>query len=197
MKYVIIFQIILLCVQTGLYFGIQKFEGPAHDVSCKLDKRIPYWPYSVFIYVLWFPLIAIFPLCVYWHDQIIYWVYISAISTDILISIIVYVIYPSSFERPDPPNGLIGIVMNIVYKCDYKGKNCMPSMHCSMCFIIIFVSYMCWEYNILLYSGFITLSILIVLSTVLTKQHVIIDVITGLLAAILSMFASLVMCGLN
>ena len=83
MIYAVIFQAILLLVQTGLYFGIQKFEGPAHDVSCSIDKKIPYWPYSVFIYVLWFPLIAVFPLCLYSHSMDIYWIYIISIVEDI------------------------------------------------------------------------------------------------------------------
>lgn len=186
MIYAVIFQAILLLVQTGLYFGIQKFEGPAHDVSCSIDKKIPYWPYSVFIYVLWFPLIAVFPLCLYSHSMDIYWIYIISIVEDILISITIYMIYPSSFERPLPPEGFIGRIMSIVYKCDYKGKNCMPSMHCSMCFIIIFISSASFRYNEPLYVSFAMVSALIVLSTVLTKQHVIIDVITGLIVAVIA-----------
>ena len=189
---VILFQIVLLICQTVLYFGIQKFEGPAHDVSCRLDKKIPYWPYSVFVYVLWYPMIAVFPLFVYWHSVELYWIYIIAIAVDIIISIVSYVIYPSSFQRPVPPEGFMGWVMRIVYRCDYKGKNCMPSMHCSMCFIIIFISAVCIQYNFNLYCGFLVLSVLIVISTVLTKQHVIIDVITGLLAAMLSIGISLI-----
>lgn len=181
-----IVQIILLSVQTLLYFGIQKFEGPAHDVSSRWDAKIPYWPPSVFVYILWFPLIAVFPLCLYWYSWEIYQTYLAAVIIDILISLTVYMLYPSSFRRPNPPDGFVGWVMKIVYRCDYKGKNCMPSMHCSMCFIIVFFSLGCMGYHVVLYSGALLLAVLIVLSTVLTKQHVIIDVLTAFLVAMLA-----------
>ncbi|MGN0658809.1 MAG: hypothetical protein ACI4LA_04305 [Emergencia sp.] len=183
----IILQIILLAFQALLYFGLQKFEGPAHDVSCSLDEKIPYRPYSIFVYILWFPMIFFFPLCLYYHARGLYTIYIISIIADILMSTAVYMIYPSTFERPKTPDGFIGWVMGIVYRCDYKGKNCMPSMHCSMCFIIIFAAAVSMDCCPPLYAGFLVLSVLIVISTLLTKQHVIIDVVTGLFAAAVSL----------
>ncbi len=183
---IILFQAALLLCQTILYFGIQKFEGPAHDVSSSFDKKIPYLPYSIFIYVLWFPMIAVYPLCLYIHSNAIYTIYIISIIADIIISTLIYMIYPSSFTRPEPPDSFIGKIMRLVLRCDYKGKNCMPSMHCSMCFIIMFTAYMSAGFQPLLYTGFALLALMIVISTVFTKQHVIIDVITGFLTAALS-----------
>lgn len=188
---IIIFQAALLACQTILYFGIQKFEGPAHDVSSRLDKKIPYLPHSIFIYVLWFPMIAFYPLCLWVHSAEIYKIYIASIITDIIISTAIYILYPSSFTRPKPPDGFIGKIMRLVLRCDYKGKNCMPSMHCSMCFIVIFTAYMCSAFQPPLYAAFALLAVLIIMSTVLTKQHVIIDVITGFLAATVS-FATVI-----
>jgi len=183
---VVIFQIILLMVQGILYLGVQKLEGPAHDVSSKLDQKIPLWTPSVLIYVLWFPLIAIFPLCLYVDDPEQYVWYIATIIVDILLSSIVYLAYPSSFQRPIPPDTITGRILSILYVCNYQGKNCMPSMHCSMCFIIAFFAMLCMPGNMMLYIGFLILALMIVVSTVLTKQHVIIDVITGLMVAVVS-----------
>lgn len=186
MKNAIIFQTVLLMFQGLLYLGVQKFEGPAHDVKCRLDDRIPFWQPGVFVYVLWYPLIAVFPLFLFDGNRELYVLYILSIIVDIVISSIVYLAYPTSFQRPEPSKKGAGKLVSILHVCNYKGKNCMPSMHCSMCFIIAFFSALCVSEQVLLYGGFFLLSMAIIASTVLTKQHVIIDVITGLLAAVLS-----------
>ena len=59
---IIIIQIVLLCVQAVLYFGIQILEGPAHNVETALDSKIPYFPPALFFYVLLFP--GSFPVAV-------------------------------------------------------------------------------------------------------------------------------------
>lgn len=191
----VIVQIFLLAFQCILYLGVQKIEGPAHDVKHRLDDKIPFWTPSVLIYVLWYPMIAIFPLCLYASAHEMYTLYISAILIDILLSSIVYLIYPSSFQRPMPPDTITGRIVAILYVCNYKGKNCMPSMHCSMCFIIAFFAILGMPGNGVLYAGFLILALLIVISTVLTKQHVIIDVVTGLLMAILAIGIAMLLKG--
>jgi len=196
MKHAIIFQTVLLICQGVLYLGIQKFEGPAHDVSSKLDQKIPLWTPSVLVYVLWYPLIAIFPLCLYADAPEQYVWYIAAIIVDIFLSSIVYLVYPASFERPIPPDTVTGRILSILYVCNYKGKNCMPSMHCSMCFIIAFFAMLCIPGNVMLYAGFLLLALMIVVSTVLTKQHVIIDVITGLMVAVVAVGVGMWLKGL-
>ncbi len=186
MKNAIIFQTFLLICQGVLYLGIQKFEGPAHDVKCRIDDKIPFWQPGVFIYVLWFPMIAVFPLFLFKENQSLYVLYILSMIADIVISSIVYLTYPTSFQRPAPSSQGAGKLLSILHVCNYKGKNCMPSMHCSMCFIIAFFSVLSISEHVALYAGFVLLAMAIIASTVLTKQHVIIDVITGLLAAVLS-----------
>lgn len=154
-----------------------------------IDEKIPYTPQFIVIYILWYPMIAFFPVLLYYCSASGYAVYMVAITTDILISLAVYLVYPSSFERPAPPDGFWGWIMRIVYRCDYKGKNCMPSMHCSMCFIIIAFSVSVKGIPLWMRMVFSIISVLIVFSTVFTKQHVIIDVITAALLAAVCCFA--------
>ena len=69
---VVITQIILLTAQAVLYFGIQPFEGPAHDMSTRVDKKIPFIPWTIFIYILWFPLITFFPMMIHHFSSALY-----------------------------------------------------------------------------------------------------------------------------
>ena len=188
-------QVILLSIQGLLYLGVQKLEGPAHDVSCRLDEKIPFWTPGILIYVLWFPLIAIFPLTLFAVDQECYISYMMAIIVDIVLSCIVYLAYPSSFQRPVPPDSFTGKIVAILYHLDYTGKNCMPSMHCSMCFIIMYFALQVMGTATGLYVAFFILAVLIVISTVLTKQHVIIDVVTGFIAAVIAIGIALLVKG--
>ncbi len=187
---VVIFQAGLLFVQTILYLGIQKFEGPAHDMKRDIDNKIPLVPQWIFIYVLWFPLIAIFPLGLYWWNVSVYKLYIAAVLVDLVISLTIYMAYPTSFERPKPPTDSFGgKALSLMYVADYKGKNCMPSLHCSMCYIIIVTSFMCTPMPLVLRLAACTLSVLIVCATVLTKQHVLVDMIAAVPVAVISCIA--------
>lgn len=181
----ILLQVIMLGAQLITYFGVQKIEGEAHNIEMHIDKKIAYIPQFVFVYITWFPLIAVFPIALYFWDSYQVSIYVSAIMLDILISTVIYFAYPTSFTRPSPPaKGFTGWVMRTVYKCDYKGKNCMPSMHCSFCFIIIMTVLTAvnvpWWFIIIV----CVLALAIVVSTVFTKQHVLIDMITALPLAI-------------
>lgn len=180
----------LLIFQSVTYFGVQKLEGPAHDVKISADERIPYRPAFIFIYVLWYPMIAFFPMVLYCYSPGGFAEYMVMIILDILISLLIYMVYPTSFERPEPDDGFLGRIMTIVYRCDYKGKNCMPSMHCSMCFIIMFSALSCSRMDIWLQIPVCVLAALIVVSTVMTKQHVIVDVAAAFALALVCCMAS-------
>lgn len=189
----VITQVILLSVQALLYFGIQVFEGPAHKIYTKLDEKIPYVPQTIFIYALWFPLVMFFPLFVHHFSAALYLRHMIALALDIVLSCIIYLVYPTSFARPKPPGAGLGRLMRFVYRVDFKGKNCMPSMHCSMCFLMIFSTIAAVrlagggaaeQLSMLAAVCIIIVCLLIVASTVLTKQHVIVDVVTGLIMAV-------------
>ena len=186
---IILFQLVLLAIQGAAYLLIQHSKRPVHDMQRAIDGRIPLVPQFIFIYVLWYPLIGVFPILLYGVDAALYQQYILSIIVDIVISLLVYWFYPTSFQRPKPPtDSLSGRALGVMYIVDYKGRNCMPSMHCSMCYIIIYYAFVCGQMADGLQAGIIGLCTFIVLGTVFTKQHVLIDVITALPLAVLCCF---------
>lgn len=181
----IIFTACFLLFQVIAYFGVEKFEGRPHDVERQIDKRIPVIPWFSIIYATWFPAIAICPLVLFYADREIYMIYMAAMFLDIILSCITYYFYPTSFTRPETDSWML----KIVYFMSYRQVNCMPSLHCSMSYIIIIACVCAEGLNPLIAAVFIIDSILIPISTLFTKQHVVIDVITAIPYAILCWLA--------
>lgn len=185
-------QVLLLGVQGSSYLLIQKSQGEFHDMARPLDKRIPLITQAVYTYVLWYPLIFLYPLYLFRLSQTAWIMYILAIVLDVIFSLGIYLLYPSSFQRPQPPDSVLsGKILRLLYVFNYKGLNCMPSMHCSQCYIILLSAVMCGLNGVMpaaASAGISVLCIMIVISTVLTKQHVLIDTYSAVPVAIVSFF---------
>ena len=183
----LIFIAIFLLVQAILYLGVEVFEGEPHDVSRKIDSRIPFKPAFLLIYVTWFPLIAITPILLYYSNRNIFMIYMMAMAVEIVISITTYLVYPTTFTRPPSDSKAV----KLMRFASFKQINCAPSMHCSMSYIVIFAAVISglapWVILILVIDG-----IMIPVSTLFTKQHVVIDVLTAIPYAVVAWVAGLV-----
>ncbi len=178
-------QAVLLGLQILIYFGVERFEGQPHDISRPIDAHVPFRPGWVVPYCLWFPLIAVFPLALAVYAPGVYEVYMPAIAFGIVSSTLVYILYPTSFTRPKPPETFFGRLMAIVYKGSYKGVNCAPSLHCSQCFVVMAAAVLASALPFPVRSAAFIIAVLIVLATQFTKQHVLIDALTAVPVAVL------------
>ena len=182
---VLLAEILLLGLQTLLYFGVEAFEGKPHNVAKKIDGHIPFVPAFVYIYVLWFPLIFLFPLTLFQANPMAYARYQTAILLDIALSLVCYLVYPTSFARPEAPDTVSGRAMKLVFRGSYKGLNCAPSMHCSMCYLVLHFVGATPGLPFAVAAIAVPVALGIVISTLFTKQHVVIDALTALpLAAV-------------
>jgi hypothetical protein len=177
-------QVLLLSVQGVSYLLIQRVQGEFHDMSRPLDKKIPLIPQSVYIYAMWYPLLFFYPIYLYSLSRAVWLVYLMAIGLNVIVSLVIYALYPTSFQRPEPPDSMLsGKILRLLYVLNYKGLNCMPSMHCSQCFIILLSACFCGMNGVMPAVpaiGVGILAVMIVESTVLTKQHVIMDMLAAL-----------------
>lgn len=186
LKNVIIRQIIILIFQVVLYFGCEFFQKNPKNMDMPIDKKIPALPYFALIYVLWFPLIAIFPISLFKEAKNLYELYVICWVIDIVISVIIYLAYPTTCTRPkDLENIKGGWMLKILYKFSYKGLNCSPSMHCSISTLVLIFALTASTMPINLRIIYSTTALGIILSTLFTKQHVLIDLVTGVLLAML------------
>lgn len=186
LKNVIIRQIIILIFQVVLYFGCEFFQKNPKNMDLPIDKKIPALAYFALIYVLWFPLIAIFPISLFKASKNLHELYVICWIIDIVISVIIYLAYPTTCTRPnDLENIKGGWMLKILYKFSYKGLNCSPSMHCSISTLVLIFTLTASTMPINLRIIYSTTSLGIILSTLFTKQHVLIDLVNGVLLAML------------
>lgn len=193
LKKLILIQGILLSFQTVLYFGSEFFQSKIHDVKRPVDDKIPFFPWTVLPYCFWFPLIVFYPLVVFRTDPYSYCSYLMTMVMEIMISVVCYLIYPTSFQRPVPPNDFWGNFMKFIYHGSYRGLNCAPSLHCSSCFLVICVSSTCVGMNLWIRIFTILIAVMIVLSTLTTKQHTLIDVLTAVPLFMISRFLGIML----
>lgn len=186
---VLLAELVILGLQTVLYFGVEAIEGKPHMVARKIDGHIPFVPAFVFVYVLWFPLIALFPLALFAANPAVYVRYQTAILLDILLSLCCYLLYPTTFTRPRAPETFSGKVMQLVFRGSYKGLNCAPSMHCSMCYLVLHFAGSTAGLPAVMAAVAALVALGIVVSTLFTKQHVVTDVLTALPLAAVCIFA--------
>ncbi len=179
---------IILIGQVILYFGCEIFQDKNnyHSVKRAIDDKIPQIPMFGFVYIMWFPMIIFYPVSLYSIDERSYVLYQLSIIISILISVVFYVIYPTSFVREKPRDAAGSWLLKIIYFFSYKGVNCSPSLHCAHCYIVILSVFTSGLAATPVGIGLILLSLAIVASTVLTKQHCMLDMATAIPLVVVS-----------
>ena len=143
-------------------------------------------PAFVYIYVLWFPLILLFPLALFQADPMAYARYQTAIRSGHRAEPPpVTSFYPTSFARPEASEYRFRPAMKLVFRGSYKGLNCAPSMHCSICYLVLHFVGSTPGLPLAVAAIAAPIALGIVISTLFTKQHVVIDALSAIpLAAV-------------
>ncbi|EFU80149.1 hypothetical protein [Mobiluncus curtisii] len=183
----ILIQAAILLLQSILYFGSERFQHVFHNPQCGLDRHIPRIPAFVYPYVLWFPLIVFFPISLYffspgnWVMFQIVWIFC------VVISVAAYLAYPTTFQRQELGQSLTERLLALVYKTSYRGVNCAPSLHCSTSMMIAFTAVVTVQMPWWLRVVSVLVAVAIVLATQFTKQHALVDLLTAIPVAAISL----------
>ncbi len=177
---------LLLLTNAFLYFIIKFIPTMPHLMTTKLN--FPLIKEFVYIYNSWYPFIIISSFIIYKNDKKNWKKLISTLFIGIILVDITYIIFPTIIERPlININSFTDLVLDITYKLDTPALNCMPSAHCLFCFILSFYTIktknLLTKHKLLIISYFM----LITISTLLIKQHILIDVITAFIYTIISL----------
>ena len=180
----------LLIGQAFFYWFLKFFQPNPHYINIALDEKIPFIPNFIYIYNTFYPFIFIAFLYLFRHDEKKYIKGIISGIIGFIICDIIYLYYPTIMLRPYIPktNYLTNLILKITYFFDTPAVNCFPSIHCLFCFQIIFSFLKTKEIKIKYKIFFITYSLLVIISTILVKQHYFFDIIGALLVCIIANF---------
>ena len=161
-----------------------------HCLQTYIDTLIPFYPPSIVIYVGAFLQWLNAILIALGQDKEKGYRYASAVIIGSLIGMIIYFVYPTCVYRPEVVGtSIFDLLCKFIFMVDNIINAC-PSFHCFCSTILLFVIYDCEDIKKSTLYFNIVFSILVFISTLLTKQHVFVDVIGGIILAIISFVLS-------
>lgn len=175
----------VLGLNAFIYFIIKLFIPEYHLIYSPIDDKIPLVSEFIIIYMLWYPYLFYSYYLVYKKDKQRYRELINKTALAVIIANVCFVAYPTMVDRPTIDNSnIFNIILNLVYISDFP-VNCLPSMHCLLSFLIMFEVILNNNMDKWIKVFIVITSLLIVLSTLLVKQHVIYDVLLALIISVI------------
>ena len=167
-----------------LVFAIIKYlQNNYHTLVLPIDNMISFMPYYVHIYNLFYPFTILSYYYLFKKDEKNFDIGIKAGIISSIIAYIIFLIYPTIMIRPDISNlnidSITHFILKMTYYYDTPALNCFPSLHCTFCFIIIYMTSISSKINVKNKIFINTLSALIILTTLFIKQHYFLDVISA------------------
>jgi membrane-associated phospholipid phosphatase len=168
--------------------GLYAVTLPTRDVTLPLDRHIPLisgfiWPYLLCYVFPFLPLVVVKD----WHR------FNKAILAVLLANaaaFLVYFLLPIAFPRPDLGSGLSDRILALQFRYDFQpGANKLPSLHVTFAWIVYLV---CRKQGLRRSheSSIFLTALLISLSTLFVKQHILLDVLAGAAWAFAAWFAA-------
>ena len=184
-KKIIILLLFLLIYQTSLYLIAKLTPIEINVVGNTIDEKIPFIPQFIYAYISWYIMLFLVPYIFYKKSPKSFNKYYITTFSCITIGLFIYFFYPTIMYRADIEfNSISEYLVNIIYKMDTPALNCCPSMDCVISFIFIYVSLTEKNLNIK-YKVLLTIwSLLVIVSTLFVKQHVIVDVISAFILSL-------------
>jgi membrane-associated phospholipid phosphatase len=183
--------IISMCIlffgNAIFYWGTKLFQSNPIYINYYLDDKIPFWGWFIYIYNMFYPFSVLAFCLLYYKDEKTYYKGVISCIIGCIICYVIILLMPTIMYRPVTPNydSFTNFVIKVTYFFDEPPLNCFPSLHCLFCFQVI-ISYIISKCTIKRKTWVIIFSSLIVISTLLVKQHFIYDVVAALLVCLLA-----------
>ena len=188
------FALQLLSYYATMFFTV----GEPRVLSSALDDSIPMVPVFIWVYLLAFPFWVWGLTRAYADSRELCVRVFTADALSKVVCIFAFILYPCTMVRPEPETirGIGAWAVKIIYALD-GGKNPMnllPSMHCYLSVMVCIPMFTKWAKKptgVRLKTFFCVFAAMICASTLLVKQHVVVDVVTGIPLAFVCWWVSL------
>lgn len=168
---------LLLVVVIVSYFIFNRIVEPQIDLSTHVDKMIPFFEPFVVLYLTYF--VFLWGAIIYGFFYFPTERYRRFVNSLVIIQVVAYVFYviiPGKIVRPEIlGNGFFLDLVREVYRIDMP-SSLTPSLHVSNSWLVALTL----DDNKVIRFAVVPWAVLIVASTLLIKQHHLIDVLSGL-----------------
>lgn len=174
--------LLLTLIILGGYWLVQRTIEPKFNFLIPLDRRIPFLPWTIWIYLSDLIFFSLAALVLTRKDFVLI---LQTILIAYSISMIGFIFLPGAYPRID-----ISTIESPFYRWGYGifhsvdlANNTFPSMHVGLTWIIcISLARRFPRYRMFIFGY----SILVTLSVLTTKQHFILDIVGGLVVVFVS-----------
>lgn len=175
--------ILWLVLNCTVYFGTRLLPNDAvrHAVALPLDAKIPFVPAMITIYILSYLYWGASYLRIAREEKSAVWPFFAGAYIAKMICLICLLAYPTEIVRPEPTGSdVFSALTRMIYSLDAP-NNLFPSIHCLeswLCFRgLCKIRGLCRGVKI----GAFVFTVLVCASTVLVRQHYLLDIPAGIL----------------
>lgn len=172
---------LLIIPVLNVVYGLLN-HGGSHVVQLTTawDRLIPFVPVFIIPYLIWYPYVFSLFVVFFRKDRNVYYRSLMLTCIGLVICYFIYFVFQTTMPRPEiDHDGILNWLVSFVYSTDAP-YNCFPSIHVLISHIVLKAAYQCKLSRSATTAAFIT-SWMIILSTLFVKQHVLMDVASGIL----------------
>lgn len=183
-QWLIPFSLMLIIPVLNIFYVI--LNNPTREVNnlvTFIDQNTPLIKIFVIPYLIWYPFIIITMLYLCIKDRSVYFKTLLSYVIGLIVCYMTYLVFQTTVPRPNLlGDDLFTKLLGMVYNAD-QPFNAFPSIHVLSSFLMMKAISMSIIKNRINQFIIHSNSIIIILSTLFVKQHVILDVISGILVA--------------
>jgi membrane-associated phospholipid phosphatase len=177
------FMIPILLMNSIIYGMLDVYTNTNRNLVTSLDRSTPFVKQFIIPYVMWYIMVPLVFLYVCSKDKRTYCRMIISMAIGLIISYITFFFFQTTVPRPQlVGHDICTDIIRLVYSAD-RPINCFPSIHVMNCFLMIEGIWVTKNRSMKIAIATTVMSVLIILSTLFIKQHVIMDGVFGIIIA--------------
>jgi membrane-associated phospholipid phosphatase len=187
-KHPLCFCLIYFAAYMIWFLLLEQFREPVIIVHSKIDDLIPFMPVFIVPYLIWFFYIFFTTAWFYLHSREDFWNVCRYMCTGMFLALAIYTILPTGLHLRQAVTGtdIFSRMVAVLYQTD-TATNVCPSIHVmnSIAVNAVVQRSDAFKHPRLVKTASYVLAVSICLSTVLLKQHSVIDVFWAIIVEIM------------
>jgi membrane-associated phospholipid phosphatase len=173
--------LLLIPLFHTFYNLLNNDQRGAQLLITKVDEWIPFVDVFIIPYIIWYPFIFLTLAYICWKDRLTYWKTLTTMLLAMLACYFIYFVFQTHVPRPElQGEGFFTTLVKVIYAND-EPYNAFPSIHSLTSFLMLYGIMKAKNINKKVVATISITAILIIISTLFVKQHVILDAISAIL----------------